>query len=85
MPSADCAKIIKHLNRIQGQINALKTYVEEERSCEDVSHLARSILTSFASVRAHIIEETLARELGKGKLKTADIDRLHSVLALYKS
>jgi len=84
MAKDNCALIIQHLNRIQGQIAALKGYIESKRSCEDVSHLTKSILTSFSSVRATIIEEMLTAEFA-GKMGSAEIGKLHSVLALYKS
>ena len=84
MQKDQCTKIIRHLNRIQGQIDALKEYMEAKRSCEDVSHLTRSILSSFMSVRASIIEEMLSDEFSQ-KLDRNEVERLHSVLALYKS
>lgn len=85
MADDNCRKIVQHLNRIQGQINTLKTYVEEHRSCEDISHLTRSILTSFSSVRTSIIEETLTRELSTKPLADKDAERLRTVLQLFKS
>ena len=87
MPSDEhdpCLRLIRHLSRIQGQIEALKGYLEEQRSCEDVAHLTRSILTSFASVRAHILEKSLCDELGDA-LPPRTADRLASLVALYKS
>ncbi|MDD5055087.1 MAG: metal-sensing transcriptional repressor [Candidatus Peribacteraceae bacterium] len=83
MPKDNCAEIIKHLNRIQGQIDALKGYIEAKRSCEDVSHLTKSITTSFSSVRATIIEEMLT-ETFKEKFDSQDIGQLQSILALNK-
>ncbi|MEI8230399.1 MAG: metal-sensing transcriptional repressor [Candidatus Peregrinibacteria bacterium] len=79
-----CSQIIKHLNRIQGQIDALKGYIESQRSCEEVSHLTKSIFTSFTSVRAHIIEGMLCEEFVDAK-HPEQLTRLQSVLALYKS
>jgi DNA-binding FrmR family transcriptional regulator len=84
MPQDNCAKIIQHLNRIQGQIDALKRYIGSKRSCEDVSHLTRSITTSFSSVRATIIEEMLTEEFKK-KMDAQGVRKLQSVLALYKA
>lgn len=84
MKNDKCAEIIRHLNRIQGQIDALKGYIESKRSCEDVSHLTKSITTSFSSVRASIIEEMLT-ETFKRKLAADEVAHLQSVLALYKS
>lgn len=68
--NANCEQIRKHLRRIQGQLSALEGYVTEERSCEDISHLLKSITTSFASVRSSIVEEMLMRELDAGNLKS---------------
>lgn len=82
--SDGCTRIIAHLSRIQGQIDALKGYLEEKRSCEDVAHLTRSILTSFSSVRASILEEMLCEELGN-TLDAKKTERLASLVALYKS
>lgn len=84
MARDDCTHLIRHLSRIQGQIEALKGYLEEKRSCEDVAHLTRSILTSFASVRAGILEKSLCDELG-ATLLPRKADRLASLIALYKS
>jgi DNA-binding FrmR family transcriptional regulator len=84
MTKDNCAQIVKHLSRIQGQIEALKGYIEAKRSCEDVSHLTKSIVTSFTSVRASIIEQMLTKEFEE-RLDPDEIDRLHSVLSLYKS
>ncbi len=83
MKNDKCAEIIKHLNRIQGQIDALKGYIEAKRSCEDVSHLTKSITTSFSSVRASIVEEMLA-ETFKEKFGSEEIEHLQSILALNK-
>ncbi len=81
-PDRNCAKIIGHLNRIQGQITALKSYLENGRTCEDVSHLTRSILTSFTSVRASILEEMIREELPATRKGG---ERLTSIVAMYKS
>lgn len=80
----DCSSIVKHLNRIQGQIEALKNHVVEKRSCEDVAHLTKSIVTSFSSVRAGIIEHMLREELGAA-LNERKRAKMKAVLSLYKS
>jgi DNA-binding FrmR family transcriptional regulator len=84
MASEDCTRLIRHLSRIQGQIEALKGYLEEKRSCEDVAHLTRSILTSFSSVRASILQEMLCEEFGN-TLDAKKTEHLSSLIALYKS
>lgn len=80
----DCAKIVGHLNRIQGQIEALKGYLQEDRSCDDVSHLMRSILVSFDGARARIVEEMLRDEF-PGAMLPRKAKKLKSIVAMYKS
>jgi DNA-binding FrmR family transcriptional regulator len=85
MPNANsCDDIVKHLNRIQGQIEALKKHVAEKRSCEDVAHLTKSIVTSFSSVRAGIIEHMLREELGEA-LNERKRAKMNTMLSLFKS
>lgn len=78
----ECARVVKHLNRIQGQIDALKRSVEDERPCADVAHLLRSITTSFGSVRATIAEEMLMRELSGKKVSPRDRDSVRSIVSV---
>lgn len=78
----ECERILKHLNRIQGQISALRDYISEERSCEDVSHLLKSITTSFASVRSTIVEEMLVRELAAGTLAPGAREQVRSIVSV---
>lgn len=83
MPSTECQNIVKHLNRIQGQIGALKEYVSLHRSCDDVAHLLKSITTSFASVRSEIVEEMLMQQLSsKGKLQPAQRKQVRSIVSV---
>jgi DNA-binding FrmR family transcriptional regulator len=85
MPNANsCDDIVKHLNRIQGQIEALKKHVTAKRSCEDVAHLTKSIVTSFSSVRAGIIEHMLREELGE-TLNERKRAKMNTMLSLFKS
>lgn len=80
----DCTQIVKHLNRIQGQIDALKEFVEQGKPCEDVAHLTKSIMTSFSSVRARIVQQMLAKELKLSSNKR-DMRTMQNIVALYKS
>jgi DNA-binding FrmR family transcriptional regulator len=84
MKRISCTKLTTHLSRIQGQIEALKGYLNMGRSCGDVALLTKSILTSFSSVRACLIEEMIAEELAK-KLTPNETERLRSILTLTKS
>ncbi len=78
----DCERVLRHLKRIQGQISALEEYVSEQRPCEDVAHLLKSITTSFASVRSEIVEEMIVRELAAETLSSSDRVRLHSIVSV---
>lgn len=85
-PSADCTKILHHLNRIQGQIDSLKRAVEDGKSCEDVAQLTNSILSSFDSARASIIEASIVENVLGGKKVSADkSQKLSRIISLYKS
>lgn len=79
-----CDRLLKHLNRIQGQITALKGYISDERACEDVAHLLSSITTSFASVRSEIVEEMLMRELGTAAGSTVERGKVRSIVSVLK-
>ena len=85
-PSDNCKKILNHLSRIQGQIDSLKRAVETGNSCEDVALLTSSILRSFDSARASIVETYILEDILGGKKVSADkADKLSRVVSLYKS
>lgn len=80
-----CSAVIAHLNRIQGQIEALKKTIENDPDCQKVAHLTNSILKSFLSVRGNIVEEFLVQELSGDKtLSPEKRERLKELIALYK-
>lgn len=78
----ECEKIVKHLSRIQGQITALKEYIEETRSCEDVAHLLKSITTSFASVRTDIVEAMIFQQLTNNTLSEKKRPMIRSIVSV---
>ncbi len=85
-PSPDCQKIINHLSRIQGQIDSLKRAVEAGNPCDEVAMLTNSILRSFDSARANIVETYILEEILGGKKVSADkAEKLSRVISLYKS
>jgi len=85
-PIANCKKILNHLSRIQGQIDGLKRAVEAGNSCDDVAMLTNSILRSFDSARASIIETYILEDILGGKKVTADkATKLSRIVSLYKS
>ncbi len=80
----NCADILKHLNRIQGQIDALKGYISEQHPCEDVAHLLKSITTSFASARTEIVEQMLLKNAGVRALPSRDRAEMRTILSVLK-
>lgn len=84
--TANCQKIIHHLSRIQGQIESLKHAVEAGNTCDDVAMLTSSILRSFDSARASIVETYILEDILGGKKVSADkAAKLSRVVSLYKS
>lgn len=55
-----CRAIVQHLNRIQGQIDALKDRIDRDPDCEAVLRQTRAITKSFASVQHAIARELLS-------------------------
>lgn len=81
-----CSKVLNHLSRIQGQIESLKRAVEQGESCADVAPLTLSILRSFGSARAAIVEAFILQEVvGDGILPAKKAEALSTILSLYKS
>lgn len=84
--SAHCRKILNHLSRIQGQIDGLKRAVEAGGTCDEVAMLTNSILRSFDSARAGIVETYILEDILGGKKVSADkAAKLSRVVSLYKS
>jgi len=76
---------INHLNRIQGQIETLKTYMEEGKNCADIAQLTTSIAKSFDSLRMKTLEGFITNELLNHEcLSIKKKDRLSQILNLYK-
>lgn len=86
MKNERCTKLINHLSRIQGQIDGLKRAIEEQQDCDKVVNLTSSILRSFDSARASLIEGYILEEVLGEKSITADkAKKLEHIVALYKS
>ena len=78
-------KSVHHLNRIQGQIETLKKYLEEDRTCGDIAQLTTSIAKSFDSLRAKTLEGFILNEFLEGrKVSQAKMEKLNRVINLYK-
>lgn len=81
-----CKKVTHHLSRIQGQIESLKTMIKEGESCEKVAQLTNSVLRSFGSARASIIEGYILHEvLGDKEVSSKKAAALADIISLYKS
>ncbi len=82
----DCKKVVAHINKLQGQLNAFKKYFEEGRKCGETMHLAVSTVKSFDSLKAKIVQGFVTQELLKGKpLSPADKEILEKLISLIKA
>ncbi len=82
----NCTKLIPHLNRIEGQIKALKKALEEGKGCKDIVQLALSANNSFNSLKTKLLEEFVKMELLKGRNIDLDIhEDFQQMLKLSKS
>ncbi len=62
MQKDECKEILDHLNRIEGQLKAIKKYVQEKQDCETTLNLYSSFLQSAKSVKAKILAAHLKKE-----------------------
>jgi len=81
-----CQQNINHLNRIQGQIETLKKYIEEGKCCAEIAQLTTSITKSFDSLRATTLESFILNEFSSSdkKIPRRKIDKLKQIINLYK-
>lgn len=78
-------KTIHHLNRILGQIETLKEYINKDKSCCDIAQLTTSIAKSFDSLRAKTLEGFVLNEFSEGnQVSSEKKEMLEKILKLYK-
>jgi DNA-binding FrmR family transcriptional regulator len=81
----DHKETLNHINRIQGQIGTLKKYVEENRTCEEISSLATSIAKSFDTLRTQTLRKFIKYDLLEGKaFSEKRLEQLDKLLNLHK-
>ncbi len=78
-------RTINHLNRIQGQIETLKKYLEQDKNCGEIAQLTTSIAKSFDSLRSRTLEGFVLNEFLSGKKVPGEkIRKLKQIINLYK-
>lgn len=75
---------VSHINRIVGQLETLRRYVEEGRPCADVSLLATSITKSCDGLRMRTLEGFVLNEVTEGKLSPKKRELLKNLIETYK-
>lgn len=81
----DHKETLNHINRIQGQLKTLRKYVEENRSCEEISSLATSVAKSFDTLRARTLRGFIKYDLLDGKeVSDGKLEQLEKLLNLHK-
>lgn len=75
----DHKRLIHHISRVEGQLRALKTCLEEGTCKSDTVTLISSIDKSFDSLRARVIMNFLKYDLG-----LEETEKLKKLLTLVK-
>ena len=76
---------LAHINRIQGQIEALKKLISQGEECIKEASLATSIAKSFDALRFRTLEGFLIHQFHGGKGPSAGKrEQLRGLLSLYK-
>jgi DNA-binding FrmR family transcriptional regulator len=80
-----CTQNIQHLNRIQGQIETLKKYIEDNKCCGEIAQLSTSIAKSFDTLRANTLKNFILNEFSSDKkVSVTKIKKLENIINLYK-
>ena len=83
--TCDCENNLNHLNRIEGQIRALKKYIEEGKKRKDVAMLSASITKSFDTLRARTLKNFVLNDILDGaKISIKKEKEIEEILKLYK-
>jgi len=77
-------KTIHHINRILGQLETLKKYVDGDKACEDIAMLTTSIANSFDTLRLRTLEGFILNNIITDKTESKKIAQLSKLLQLYK-
>ena len=76
---------LDHIKRIQGQIEALKKYLDQDEECIKIASLTTSIAKSFDALRFRTLEGFLIHQfLGGKSASQAQVENLQELLSLYK-
>jgi DNA-binding FrmR family transcriptional regulator len=55
MSKSNCKPILDHLNRLEGQLRAIKKYIEQQEDCTKTLNLYSSFLNSAKSLNSKIL------------------------------
>jgi DNA-binding FrmR family transcriptional regulator len=76
---------VHHINRLIGQLNTLKEYIEEDRRCKEIASLARSISSSAKGLKTRTLKGYILYDLTDGDLDDEAIEELNEQLQLTRS
>lgn len=75
---------LNHINRLQGQLNKLKSYVENDATCEEIASLTTSTAKSFDALRVRTLEGFLLNEIVNRKVNKKKVKQLRNLLKMHK-
>ena len=74
--SEDTDKLVKSLNRIEGQVKGIKRMVEEDRHCDDlliqISAVQAALKKIGEDILLHHMKTCMVEEIKDGKIETID-------------
>ena len=72
----DTDKLVKSLNRIEGQVKGIKRMVEEDRHCDDlliqISAVQAALKKIGEDILLHHMKTCMVEEIKDGKIETID-------------
>lgn len=71
MQDKHCKQISSHINRLEGQLKAIKKFIEHKQDCEKTLNLFSSFIESAKSLKSKILIANLQSQ--KVKLTTKQI------------
>lgn len=76
---------VHHINRLIGQLNTLKEYIDEERECKEIASLARSISSSAKGLQTRTLKGYILHDLTDKDLSDEGLAELNELLRLTES
>jgi DNA-binding FrmR family transcriptional regulator len=78
-------KTIHHINRLIGQLKALKGRIDEDARCKEIASLARSISASANGLQRRTLKGYIMHDLTSKDFSEEELNELDELLRLTES